>query len=134
MKNNPQTNESTLMKIVAYARRWSLIIIVLGFSAVRSGSESGISFLTWVGVVIALTGALLWVYKFQENLGLIVAIAGASLAMLGNPVSNSTLFGKTLEAADKAPYLITGLILIALGMGGWAYLRSARKQRTTTSA
>ncbi len=126
MNSEIQTHESKGKGIFELARRWSLIIIALGVSAMKSGSETGIEFLTWLGAAVILGGAFLWVYKRIHNLGLIAAIIGGSLAMLGSPVSNSVLFGNTLSAADKAPFLMWGIVLVALGMGGWFYLRFVR--------
>jgi len=64
-----------------------------------------------------LGGSILRVYKQYYNLGIIVAIIGGSLLLLGNPISHSTLFGEVLSETEKAPMLIWGGMLTVIGLG-----------------
>jgi len=113
---------------MAAAHQWSIVIIALGLSAIRTGNESGNFLWLWLGGAIFIAGSFLWVYKHYYNLGIIIAIVGGSLLLLGNPTSNSTLFGKALSEVEKSPMLIWGVVLTVIGIAGWAYIRYGRKK------
>jgi len=123
-QNSTKVKETNTYLAMGY--RWSIVIVALGLSAMRTGSERDILSLTILGAAAFLTGSFLWVYKHFYNLGIIVAIVGGSLVLLGNPISNSSLFGSILTETQKTPMLFWGAGLIVVGMAGWAYFRFAR--------
>jgi len=122
---NQEVNKTEVFLAMAY--RWSIFIVAIGLSAIRSGTEQGIIAWTSIGVILFLAGSFLWVYKHYYNIGFIVAIIGGSLLLLGNPTSHSTLFGKVLSEAEKAPMLLWGAVLTVIGLAVWGYFRKQTK-------
>ncbi len=120
--------ENKIDSFIAIAYRWSIFIVAIGLSILRTGTEKGIIALTTFGVILFLSGTFLWVYKHYYNIGLIVAIFGGSLLLLGNPNATSTLFGDVLSGTEKAPMLIWGGILTVIGLASWVYFRYIHKK------
>jgi len=115
--------------MIEFLQRWSLVIVAIGISLSRQGSENGSPWLTGLGVAVLIGGGIFFVFRRIHNLGWLIAIAGISLLLLG-AAKNSIFLGQPVDTPNTS-LIIWGIVIALSGVGFWAYSKfSARREPT----
>jgi len=115
--------------MVEFLQKWSLVMIAVGATLTRQGSQNDKVWLIGLGVALLVAGTILFLYKRLHNLGWIAAMIGGTLFLLGYG-QNSSLFGNPIETPNSS-FIIWGIVLALSGIGFWAFYRFGRKTQTS---